>query len=472
MIAFRCDGNARVGAGHVARCLQIALAFKAVGTPVVFVGRYSAVAADLLAAAGLATAAPDGDDAVLGVGAGIEAVVVDSYEIEPARIEAAGRTLPVATVFDGEAAPAVAAVLSYHLDAARRIAVPDGTRPMLGVDYAPVGPGLTSARRPRGLATALVTAGGGNAGREVARAAAAALLDLDPALEIFVAAPGDPLVEHEHERVRWAMARGGLAERIAWADVAVSAAGSTPYDLACAGVPTALQAFADNQRPILRAFVAGGIALADVAGLGDPEARAALAAAGPRHVDGYGAFRARDALRAAFAAQPAPRIVRYRPATLEDAELLLCWRNDPPVREMSFSSDPITFESHRAWLTGVLTDPDRTLLVAEHAGAPIGTLRFDRDAARAQISVAVAPRARGRGLGAQMIAEATELELAAHPQLADVLAEVQAHNLPSLKAFERAGYLPAAAGAPGGRGTTFVRGRSSRDSAPREQELP
>ena len=152
---------------------------------------------------------------------------------------------------------------------------------------------LTAARRPRDLATALVTAGGGDAGRDVAREAAEQLLVLAPSIEIFVAAPGDPIVEHE--RVTWAMTRGGLAERIRWADVAVSAAGSTPYDLACAGVPMALRAFADNQRPILRAFLDAGLAVADVAGLGDATARDAIAAIGPRHVDGYGAFRARDA---------------------------------------------------------------------------------------------------------------------------------------------------------------------------------
>ena len=467
MIAFRCDGGARVGAGHVARCLQIALAFEAAGTATRFVGTYGGIAADLLAAAGVTSVAPAGDE-TLGVGAGVRAVVVDSYEIEPARIEAAGRALPLAAVVDDGAAPAVAAALSYHLDAEQRIAVPGETRRILGVDWAPVSPALSAARRARGLASALVTAGGGDAGREVARDAAMALLAIDPALEVFVAAPGAPLVEDA--RVTWDTLRGGLAERIAWADVAVSAAGSTPYDLACAGVPMALRAFAANQRPILRAFVDRGLASGDVSRLGDAGARAALAAAGPRHVDGYGAFRARDALAAAFAGRPAPRVLRYRPATAADADRLLAWRNDPHVREMSFRPDPIGIAQHRAWLAGVLADAERTLLVAESGGAPVGTVRFDRDRARAQISIAVAPEARGRGLGTQMIAETTELQLAAHPQLADVLAEVQARNLPSLKAFERAGYLPAAADAPAGRGVTLVRTRSSRDRAEREQE--
>ena len=58
MIAFRCDGGDRVGAGHVARCLQIALAFRMAGHESLFVGDYDGLAAALLEAEGAATARP------------------------------------------------------------------------------------------------------------------------------------------------------------------------------------------------------------------------------------------------------------------------------------------------------------------------------------------------------------------------------------------------------------------------------
>ena len=58
MIAFRCEGGDRVGAGHVARCLQIALAFRMSGAEPLFVGEFDGLAAALLEAEGIATAPP------------------------------------------------------------------------------------------------------------------------------------------------------------------------------------------------------------------------------------------------------------------------------------------------------------------------------------------------------------------------------------------------------------------------------
>lgn len=447
MLAFRCDGGRRVGAGHVARSVQIAAAFAAAGEDVVLVGAHEGIAAELIAAADLRAVRVE-PGRPLGLPAGTRAAVVDSYEIPAAEIESASRDLPVAAIVDEGPCPAVTAVLCYHLDAAERIEAPPRTRALLGGHLAPVRPALTTGRRPRGLATALVTAGGGEAGLAFAAEAARALLTLDDALEVFVAAPGTP--PFADSRLSWAAVAGGLQERIAWADVAVSAAGSTPYDLACAGVPAALRPVADNQEPVARGFLAAGLAVADPAALLDPVCRAGLAAAGPARIDGYGAFRARDALAAAFAGRPAPRPLAYRPATDGDAELLLAWRNDPVVREQSRTSDPIEPAGHARWLEGVLSDPARTLLIVEREGRPAGTLRFDRAGDEAEISVTIDGSARGEGLGTQAIAEATELEFAARPGLVRVVAEVQSRNLSSLSAFERAGFVPADAPARAG----------------------
>jgi spore coat polysaccharide biosynthesis predicted glycosyltransferase SpsG/RimJ/RimL family protein N-acetyltransferase len=440
VIAFRCDGGMRVGAGHVARSLQIALAFEAAGTPVVFVGHYDGIAAGLLDAAGVSATRPTGHGA-LGIPATATAVVVDSYEIPATDVEAAAGVLPVAAVVDEGPVPRATAVLAYHLDAQARIDVPAESVPVLGPDFAPVRPALVAARRRRGLGTALVTAGGGETGLSFAAEAAHDLLALDPDLRIAVAAPEPARVDDE--RLVWRTEPGGLGRRIAWADVAVTAAGSTPYDLACAGVPMALRAIAPNQEPVAAAFLAAGLAVGDVRDLIEPARRDELAQAGPQWIDGFGAHRARDALRAAFAGRQAPRRLRFRPATAGDADLLLAWRNEPHVREMSRTAEEISRDAHRSWLGRVLADPDRTLLVVEHDDRPVATLRFDRDGAAAEISVTVAPEARGAGLGTQTIAEGTAFELAARPALERVEAEVQVRNLHSLRAFERAGYHPA-----------------------------
>ena len=53
----------------------------------------------------------------------------------------------------------------------------------------------------------------------------------------------------------------GLADRVAWADLALTAAGATAYELACAGVPALLIVVADNQLRVAGAFGRAGVAV-------------------------------------------------------------------------------------------------------------------------------------------------------------------------------------------------------------------
>jgi len=246
----------------------------------------------------------------------------------------------------------------------------------------------------------------------------------------------------------------GLVERIAWADVAISAAGTTAYELACAGVPTVAGIVANNQLPVAAGLARAGAArgfdarsagagerlAAEVAALASPEERARLSVAGPDTVDGYGAARARDALLAAFSGDRLPRVLRYRPARAPDAPQLLAWRNEPDVRAASRNTGIIEPDEHARWLARVLADRDRVLWIAEEDDYPIGSLRFDRQDATAEISVMIAGERRGAGVGAQAIREATELFLAAHPDVRTVMAEILSGNAGSMRAFERGGY--------------------------------
>jgi spore coat polysaccharide biosynthesis predicted glycosyltransferase SpsG/RimJ/RimL family protein N-acetyltransferase len=408
LIAFRCDGGERVGAGHVARSLQIARAFEAGGDEALFVGEHDGVALALLEAAGMPRAAA--------VPAGADALVVDSYEVSEAELERAAAERPVVLIGDAEPARA-APTLTYHLDAAPEVAIG-------GPDYVPVDPRLLAARRERGFERLLVTLGGGGAAPGLRERA------LDAAGELEVAEGGGV---------------AGLLDLIGWADVAISAAGLTPYELACAGVPAAIVAVADNQLRVARTFGDAGLALVDelpaaMARLADPAVREKLAARGPAVVDGYGAYRARDALRARFAGAPPPRVLRYRPATSADEDRLLEWRNDPDTRAASRSADPVDRPDHAGWLAAALADPRRVLLIVEAEGGPAGTLRFDLDGDAAEISVTVAPERRGAGIAAQAVREGSELVLAAWPRLARIDAVIRPGNRASITAFERAGF--------------------------------
>lgn len=449
LVSFRCDGDERIGAGHVARCVQLAKAFRSGGSDVVFEGAFSGMPAALLETSGF-PARPVRESAA---GQNAEAVIVDSYVIGDREIEQMSRDRPTAVICDGARAPGATAVLSYHLG---ELATDPGTVAIVGVDYAPVSPELLTARRNRDFDRALVTMGGGRAGAEAISTAVRALRDIG-GLEIFVATgvalPMDLLgPDLEHGAVR------GLGDHLAWADVAVAAGGTTAYDLACAGVPAVLVSLANNQLPIVRALGRAGTALpvgaeavaptfaATIGRLQAPDCRTRLARTGPRLVDGYGAFRARDALAAALSARSVPQILRYRPATMADADRLLAWRNEPSVREWSRSTAEVDRQEHLHWLRSTLDDRRRTLLLVQSEGEPVGMARFDRAGNGAEISVTVDRSTRGAGVGAQMIRETSELLLAAFPELCRVTAEIHAANARSLRAFERAGFTECGGG--------------------------
>ncbi|MDT7800528.1 MAG: hypothetical protein QOI78_3961, partial [Actinomycetota bacterium] len=124
--------------------------------------------------------------------------------------------------------------------------------------------------------------------------------------------------------------------------------------------------------------------------------------------------------------------------------LLLSWRNDPRTRQSSRSTAVVTLAEHLGWLRGVLADEERLLLVVDHEGAAVGTVRFDRrDGDGWEVSITLAPESRGRGLSGAVLAEG---ERAARERLGVrvVLAAVHQDNTASAKLFEHAGYAEAA----------------------------
>ena len=106
---------------------------------------------------------------------------------------------------------------------------------------------------------------------------------------------------------------------------------------------------------------------------------------------------------------------RLRPATLEDAQCLFRWRNDPLTRAQSLQQQPVEWEAHLKWLQASLQNPDRQLYIAESAALAgqeqsllLGTVRADKTAGEYELSWTVAPEQRGKGWGRQMVAALIE----------------------------------------------------------------
>jgi UDP-2,4-diacetamido-2,4,6-trideoxy-beta-L-altropyranose hydrolase len=296
-IAFRCDGGDAVGAGHVARCLPLAAAFADLGWRVEFVGGYDGLAGRLLDESPVRIRRSEPRDGPAGIdpAGGWRAAVVDRYDVAPEELCVLAAELPLATMAEASRCESAGIVVDYHLD---RAAEPGGPRLLAGPRWAPLDPRLLGARRSRPMVkTVLVTAGASGRAPEAREAALSAVRGAFPDAEV-----AESYGPQDMRRF----------------DLAVSAAGFTAYELACAGVPAVVFALAENQRRVVEGCARAGVALvaegdgegleaslADALGfMADPALRARLAKRGTEVFDGLGAARAAAELAGRWDAGP------------------------------------------------------------------------------------------------------------------------------------------------------------------------
>lgn len=137
--------------------------------------------------------------------------------------------------------------------------------------------------------------------------------------------------------------------------------------------------------------------------------------------------------------------VTVRRATIADSQRLWEWRNEPSVREASFSTASIPRAEHEPWLAARLADPDSVIyIVLDGGGREIGYVRFDADGAETRISVALAREARGLGLGSAAIREGVRAFRAVRPG-GRIVALILPDNRRSEAAFLKAGFVREAA---------------------------
>ena len=116
------------------------------------------------------------------------------------------------------------------------------------------------------------------------------------------------------------------------------------------------------------------------------------------------------------------------------------WRNHSSIRAVSRNPDPIEMPTHEAWLSAVLSDPDRVLLIGEYQGKAIGVVRFDVCAEEAEVSIYLVPGHQGEGFGSELLS-AAEQWLAEHrSNVLSIKAEVLDSNHPAHRLFRKCGY--------------------------------
>ena len=239
-----------------------------------------------------------------------------------------------------------------------------------------------------------------------------------------------------------------MPELMTWADVAISAGGSTCWELAFMGMPTVALILARNQCPIAERLDTVGVAvnLGWYEDVSPPEmaqvfmelmrtltTRAQMAQRGQELVDGEGAARVLMYLNG--------ERLRLRQVREDDCRLLWEWANDKEVRASAFSSDPIPWEEHVRWFMRKLHEPTCFLFIAvDYEDTPLGQVQFDVDKdGEAEISVSIDRDKRGLGYGALLISKAVK-EVIRVTHIRVVHAFIKSNNEASMRAFERAGF--------------------------------
>lgn len=472
-LLIRADATAQMGTGHVMRCLALAQAWQDSGGAVAFGAvalpplletrlRTEGIAVHLLTAT--TGSADDAAQTVTLAGQmGAEWVVIDGYQFgaEYQRaLKAAG--LRVLAMDDyGHAEHYYADVVvnqNIYADESLYPHREPSTRLLLGTQYALLRREFWPWRDwqreiPEVARKVLVTLGGGDFDNVTLKVIQALQLLEVPDLEAVVVVGGS---NPHYETLRAAVTSTPwiqlvrnvttMPDLMAWADVAISAAGSTCWELALMGLPALLIVLAENQRPI-----ATGMAQAHAAfNLGEHSTltaahiaktlSGAISQASQRKtfsqhsralIDGQGSQRIANFLQ---------RKLSLRPAQATDSALIWGWSNDAVTRAASFTATPILWETHLAWFAERLSDPHcRFYLALDASGAPVGQIRYQLEGEAATVSVSVAPERRGNGCGTALIQAGTQ-QLFADTPVKHIHAYIKPENIASTLAFQRAGF--------------------------------
>lgn len=228
------------------------------------------------------------------------------------------------------------------------------------------------------------------------------------------------------------------------ADLAISAGGSTTWELAFLGLPSIIVTLAENQRAIAQALHEQGIAISVGVASGltihpfinklqqlanDPAQRQIMSQKGQVLIDGEGGNRVLMAMQGDR--------IRLRTAKWQDCEQIWQWANESTTRQASFQSNPIPWEEHVQWFQQKLADEHSEFWLAIDAqDCPIGQVRFDPVSPEVfQISLSVDPDYRNQGLGVEILKMAV-LQIFQNPTILAISAWIKPENLASIRTFE------------------------------------
>ena len=479
---FRADANSRIGSGHLMRCLALAQGWKARGGQATFItacesdGLRRRLLDEGLQVIRLERPYPDPTDWEITSQAlaahSDDWIVFDGYHFDSAyqrRIKEAGYLLFVIDDTAHLDHYYADVVLNQNIDAERLCySCEPYSRLLLGIRYVLLRSEFLAWQGwqreiPRVAYRVLITLGGGDHDNQTLRVIGALeQVDIDRLEAVVVVGANNAhygelqsAVRNPQLTIRLAQNVADMSELMAWADVAVSAGGSTCWEMAFMGLPNIILILAENQRRVAvgldkldialnlgwyTEISESGLAQALKMLISNPLHRKMMSERGRELVDGTGVDRVVSSMEKPAQPSLPTDHLRVRHARFQDAQLLWQWANDPTVRANSFHPEPISLDEHIEWYREKLTSSDTCIWILEVNQVSVAQVRYERvhtDTAR--ISFSVVSDHRGRGLGTRVLV-LTSVMACRELNVKRLRGAVLSSNEASIRAFTKAGF--------------------------------
>jgi UDP-2,4-diacetamido-2,4,6-trideoxy-beta-L-altropyranose hydrolase len=233
-----------------------------------------------------------------------------------------------------------------------------------------------------------------------------------------------------------------MPELMAWADIAISAGGSTCWELAFLGTPFIALCIADNQKPVVLALSAQNAAV----NLGDGhtinkkeisdrlkeviksiDLRSNLSENSKKLVDGEGISRVRMNINS----DP----IRLRTIRQSDCATIWNWVNEPMDRKSAFNTKYISIEEHKSWFYQKIKDPNCYFFMGLDAyDNPVGQIRFDIIGDIATVDISIDKKWRGKGFAKSLLNQGIH-KLSKISNVTTLKACIKKENLGSIRTF-------------------------------------
>lgn len=469
-LIVRADADGQIGAGHVMRCIALGQAWRRTGGEAIFVSRplppgiarrLNSYGFEHISLNGQPGSAADADElARIARMHSAPWIVIDGYAFRSDyHRRVLGQVNRTLLIRDDRAAVQTLATTIVNPQLFARgefYETAVGAELLMGVTYAPLRQEFdqqSASQRLHGPCRRMLVVFGAADPNDMMSQALKALSSFEQPVHIdLVRGPCrqgtvNLACGSMPRQVNWHHDVDCLNELMSQADLAITAGGSTCYELAVMGVPMIVVAIAENQEAVGESLVKRGAAvylgrqsavtpstmLQAIQQLADsPERRQSLARNAGNLIDGQGAQR--------IVSRMWRHMMRLRPAQLQDADLLFKWQRDKDVRRWSFSKGPENLDRHIDWFRAKLADSDSSILICEtESGEPVGCVRRDRTGSHVTCGLVIDPSFRGRRLASLVLQWAIERWTKIDPNLA-LDAWIKPENEASRRCFRQAGF--------------------------------